>query len=115
VPLIKYLFPSQIARLSVCIPKSENGTQPVVLLDIVWFPVSKSMASPVSASIEPVNWVALHVEGTRQVDANVQDEDEVEFEASPASAVRLPHDPLYVNTCTTPSSAQLSSTRQTPA
>lgn len=100
MPLIKYLLPSQIARLSSCIPKSENDTQPVVLLESVWFP---STASPVSASIEPVDIVALHIEGTKQVEANVQSNDEgdeeEESEASPAREVRLPHDPLYVNTC----------------
>lgn len=56
-----------------------------------------------SASIEPVDIVALHIEGTKQVEANVQSNDEgdeeEESEASPAREVRLPHDPLYVNTC----------------
>lgn len=69
VPLIRYLFPSQTAKLSMSIPKSWNDTHPVELVGSVSFPDPDSIAWPVNASTEPVRAVALHVEGTRQMEA----------------------------------------------
>lgn len=69
MPLIKYLFPSQTAKLSMSIPKSWNETQPVELVGRVSFADPDSIAWPVNASMEPVRAVELHVEGTRQTEA----------------------------------------------
>lgn len=104
---MRYLFPSHTARLSSCIPKSENETQPVVLAGNVLFPAPETKASPVRASIEFVSSVELHIVGTRQIAAYVQAseldgaEDEAAADELPESVdrdVRLPHSPLYVNT-----------------
>lgn len=90
-------------------PKSENDTHPVVFVGKVSFPDPESMAFPVWVSIEPVNRVELHVEGTRQIEEKVHESvfelvefiDVVELEDPFDREVRLPHAPLYVNTYAT--------------
>lgn len=79
---MRYLFPSHTARLSICIPKSENDTHPVVFAGSVSFPLPDMRAAPVRASTELVNCVELHIEGTRQIEAYVQESEleEDEFE-----------------------------------